>query len=209
MSKEFLKHVFDAFEREETSTKSGIQGTGLGMSITKKMVELMGGDISVESEKDKGSEFTVTLDLKLQHNVKQVPIQELKNLRALIVDDDFNTCESVTTMLKQMGMRSEWTTSPREAVFRAGRALDDDPFSAYIVDWLMPDQNGHGLRLFRHRTGSKSCGRYDFLHEAAFHERFEKCFVAGDKRARRKFKRPRRFVFCGLQRQARFARRGY
>lgn len=142
MSKEFLKHVFDAFEREETSTKSGIQGTGLGMSITKKMVELMGGDIYVESEKDKGSEFTVTLDLKLQQNVKQVPIQELKNLRALIVDDDFNTCESVTTMLKQMGMRSEWTTSPREAVFRAGRALDDDPFSAYIVDWLMPDQNG-------------------------------------------------------------------
>ena len=142
MSKEFLKHVFDAFEREETSTKSGIQGTGLGMSITKKMVELMGGDIYVESEKDKGSEFTVTLDLKLQQNVKQIPIQELKNLRALIVDDDFNTCESVTTMLKQMGMRSEWTTSPREAVFRAGRALDDDPFSAYIVDWLMPDQNG-------------------------------------------------------------------
>ncbi len=142
MSKEFLKHVFDAFEREETSTKSGIQGTGLGMSITKKMVELMGGDISVESEKGKGSEFTVTLDLKLQHNVKQVPIQELNNLRTLIVDDDFNTCESVTTMLKQMGMRSEWTTSPREAVFRAGRALDDDPFSAYIIDWLMPDQNG-------------------------------------------------------------------
>jgi len=142
MSKEFLKHVFDAFEREETSTKSGIQGTGLGMSITKKMVELMGGTIEVESEKDKGSEFTVTLDLKLQQNVKQVPIKELDNLRALVVDDDFNTCESVTAMLKQMGMRSEWTTSPREAVFRAGRALDDDPFDAYIVDWLMPDQNG-------------------------------------------------------------------
>ena len=142
MSKEFLKHVFDAFEREETSTKSGIQGTGLGMSITKKMVELMGGDITVESEKDKGSEFTVTLDLRIQQNVKQVPLQELNNLRALVVDDDFNTCESVTTMLKQMGMRSEWTTSPREAVFRAGRALDDDPFSAYIIDWLMPDQNG-------------------------------------------------------------------
>ena len=124
MSKEFLKHVFDPFEREETSTKSGIQGTGLGMSITKKMVELMGGDISVESEKDKGSEFTVNLDLKLQQNVKPSPIQELRGLRALIVDDDFNTCESVTEMLKQMGMRSEWTTSPREAVFRAGRALD-------------------------------------------------------------------------------------
>ncbi|MBR7024919.1 MAG: response regulator [Selenomonadaceae bacterium] len=155
MSKEFLKHVFDAFEREETSTKSGIQGTGLGMSITKKMVELMGGTIDVESEKDKGSEFTVTLDLKIQHNVKQIPIQELKNLRALIVDDDFNTCESVTTMLKQMGMRSEWTTSPREAVFRAGRALDDDPFSAYIVDWLMPEQNGiETVRQIRRVVGN-------------------------------------------------------
>lgn len=155
MSKDFLKHVFDAFEREETSTKSGIQGTGLGMSITKKMVELMGGDISVESEKDKGSEFIVTLDLKLQQNVKQVSIQELNNLRALIVDDDFNTCESVTTMLKQMGMRSEWTTSPREAVFRAGRALDDDPFSAYIIDWLMPDQNGiETVRQIRRVVGN-------------------------------------------------------
>mgnify|MGYP002623406632 CR=1 FL=1 len=155
MSKEFLKHVFDAFEREETSTKSGIQGTGLGMSITKKMVELMGGEITVESEKDKGSEFTVTLDLRLQHNVKQVPIQELNNLRALVVDDDFNTCESVTAMLKQMGMRSEWTTSPREAVFRAGRALDDDPFNAYIVDWLMPDQNGiETVRQIRRVVGN-------------------------------------------------------
>ena len=155
MSKEFVKHVFDAFEREETSTKSGIQGTGLGMSITKKMVELMGGDIQVESEKDKGSEFTVTLDLKLQQNVKQVPLQELKNLRALIVDDDFNTCESVTTMLKQMGMRSEWTTSPREAVFRAGRALDEDPFNAYIVDWLMPEQNGiETVRQIRRLVGN-------------------------------------------------------
>ena len=155
MSKEFLKHVFDAFEREETSTKSGIQGTGLGMSITKKMVELMGGTIEVESEKDKGSEFTVTLDLKLQQNVKAVPIKELSGLRALVVDDDFNTCESVTEMLKQMGMRSEWTTSSREAVFRAGRALDNDPFNAYIIDWLMPDQNGiETVRQIRRVVGS-------------------------------------------------------
>jgi len=155
MSKEFLKHIFDPFEREETSTKSGIQGTGLGMSITKKMVELMGGDIHVESEKDKGSEFTVTLDLKLQQEVKPASIQELNGLRALIVDDDFNTCESVTEMLKQMGMRSEWTTSPREAVFRAGRALDNDPFSAYIVDWLMPEQNGiETVRQIRRVVGS-------------------------------------------------------
>ena len=155
MSKEFLKHIFDAFEREETSSKNNIQGTGLGMSITKKMVELMGGDITVESEKDKGSEFTVTLDLKLQQNARQITVHELKGLRTLVVDDDFNTCESVTAMLKQMGMRSEWTTSPREAVFRAGRALEDDPFDAYIVDWLMPDQNGiETVRQIRRVVGN-------------------------------------------------------
>lgn len=157
MSKEFLKHVFDAFEREETSTKSGIQGTGLGMSITKKMVELMGGDIQVESEKDKGSEFIVTLDFKLQQDVKPVSTKELKGLRALIVDDDFNTCESVTTMLKNMGMKSEWTTSPREAVFRAGRALDNEPFDAFIIDWLMPDQNGiETVRQIRRVVGNSA-----------------------------------------------------
>ncbi|MBO4779633.1 MAG: response regulator, partial [Selenomonadaceae bacterium] len=95
--------------------------------------------------------------LKLQQNVKPVPIQELNGLRALIVDDDFNTCESGTEMLKQMGMRSEWTTSPREAVFRAGRALDSDPFDAYVVDWIMPEQNGiETVRQIRRVVGDSA-----------------------------------------------------
>lgn len=143
MSEEFLKHIFDPFEREATSTKSGIQGTGLGMTITKKMVDLMGGKISVTSKKGEGSEFVVTLELKLSNNVPPIQVSNLEGLHALIVDDDFHTCDSLTEMLNKIGMRSEWTTSPREAIFRTKKAINDkDPFSVYIVDWLMPELNG-------------------------------------------------------------------
>ncbi len=143
MSEEFLKHIFDPFEREATSTKSGIQGTGLGMTITKKMVDLMGGNISVTSKKGEGSEFIVTLELKLSDTAVPIQVSNLEGLHALIVDDDFHTCDSLTEMLNKIGMRSEWTTSPREAIFRTKKALNDkDPFSVYIVDWLMPEFNG-------------------------------------------------------------------
>ncbi|MBQ7476465.1 MAG: response regulator [Selenomonadaceae bacterium] len=143
MSEEFLKHIFDPFEREATSTKSGIQGTGLGMTITKKMVELMNGTISVTSEKGKGSEFIVTLDLKLSETTIPISDGNLEGLRALIVDDDFHTCDSLTEMLNNLGMRSEWTTSPREAIFRTRKAVNsNDSFDVYIVDWLMPELNG-------------------------------------------------------------------
>ena len=143
MSEEFLKHIFDPFEREATSTKSGIQGTGLGMTITKKMVELMGGTISVTSKKGEGSEFIVTLDLRLSETAVPIQVSNLEGLHALIVDDDFHTCDSLTEMLNKIGMRSEWTTSPREAIFRTKKAVNDkDPFHVYIVDWLMPELNG-------------------------------------------------------------------
>ena len=143
MSEEFLKHIFDPFEREATSTKSGIQGTGLGMTITKKMVELMGGNISVTSKKNEGSEFIVTLDLKIVEEVNSIPLTNLEGMHALIVDDDFHTCDSLTEMLNKIGMRSEWTTSPREAIFRTRKAINDsDPFDVYVVDWLMPELNG-------------------------------------------------------------------
>ena len=157
MSKEFLKHIFDPFERDLSNTKTlGIQGTGLGMTITKKMVELMDGKIEVESELDKGSEFIVTLELKLQENVKYATDGELEGLRALVVDDDFETCDSVTEILNKLGVRSEWTTSSREAVFRAKKALNDkDPFNAYIVDWLMRELNGiETVRQLRRVVGN-------------------------------------------------------
>ena len=144
MSREFLEHVFEPFEREKTSTVSGIQGTGLGMAITKNIVDMMGGSITVASEEGKGSTFTVDLQFRICSGpVRQDEIPELKGLRALVADDDFNTCSSVTKMLSTIGMRPDWTTSGKEAVLRAKLAREqNDGYSAYIIDWLMPDMNG-------------------------------------------------------------------
>lgn len=144
MSPEFVEHIFEPFERESSTTKTGIQGTGLGMAITKNIVDMMGGKISVESEKGKGSTFTVELSLKLQDIVKEAEkIKELVGLRALVVDDDFDTCASVSKMLKQIGMRAEWTTSGREAAYRAKSAFEEgDSYHTYIVDWQMPETSG-------------------------------------------------------------------
>ena len=144
MSEEFIEHLFEPFERESSALKSGIEGTGLGMAITKKLVDIMGGAITVNSVKGKGSEFVVVLNIKLQENGSVVQnIAELQGLRALVVDDDFDTCDSVTGMLGQIGMRSEWTTSAREAALRARKALDEqDPFHTCILDLNMPEQNG-------------------------------------------------------------------
>ncbi len=144
MSSEFVKHIFEPFERESTTTRNGIEGTGLGMAITKNIVEMMNGTIHVESEVGKGSTFTVELGLKLQDIEKNaVQIKQLEGLRALVVDDDFNTCDSVSKMLKQIGLRSEWTTSGREAVYRAKAAHDEgDSYHTYIIDWQMPETSG-------------------------------------------------------------------
>lgn len=144
MSKEFLEHVFEPFERERTSTISGIQGTGLGMAITKNIVDMMDGKISVDSEEGKGTTFTVSLRFRTCSGpVIQEIVPELKGLRALVADDDFNTCSSVTQMLSVIGMRPDWTTSGKEAVLRAKLAEEqNDEYAAYIIDWLMPDMNG-------------------------------------------------------------------
>ena len=144
MSPEFAVHIFEPFEREKTSTVSGITGTGLGMAITKSIVDTMGGTIELETAPGKGTEFIVTLEFRLQSERKHIGvIHELEGLRALVVDDSFNTCDSVTKMLTQIGMRAEWTMHGKEAVLRARQAVEmSDEFYAYIVDWLLPDLSG-------------------------------------------------------------------
>ena len=144
MSPEFLQHVFEPFEREQTSTVSGIQGTGLGLAITKHIVDMMGGTITVESEAGKGSEFTVTFCFKVAGgSAESQRVAQLENLRALVVDDDVNTCISVSKMLSAIGMRPDWTTLGNEAIIRTEFAIEqNDSYSAYIIDWLMPDMNG-------------------------------------------------------------------
>ncbi len=144
MSKEFVEHIFEPFEREENTTISGIQGTGLGMAITKNIVDMMNGTISVKSKQGVGSEFTVSFTFRLHADAKEPQeIPELKNCRALVVDDDYDTCDSVSYMLQQIGMRAEWTLSGKEAVLRNHQAVTrENNYHAYIIDWLLPDMNG-------------------------------------------------------------------
>ncbi len=144
MSEEFLGRIFDTFSREYSSTVSGEQGTGLGMAITKNIVDMMGGDISVESEEGKGSCFTVTLHLRLANEPQKTePIPELTGARALVVDDDLNTCRSVSKMLRDIQMRPDWSSSGKEAIVRAQDAAEaGDEYKVYIIDYLMPDMNG-------------------------------------------------------------------
>ena len=144
MSDEFQKHIFEPFTREETSTVSGIQGTGLGMAITKNIVDMMGGTINVVSELSRGTTFTVAIDCKIAGEpIVYERVEELQGIRALVADDDSNTAISVSNMLKDIGMRSDWTLSGREAVLRARVAVKDaDEYGVYIIDWMMPDMNG-------------------------------------------------------------------
>ncbi len=144
MSEEFTKHIFEPFERERNSTASGIQGTGLGMAITKNIVDTMGGTIELHSEQGKGSEFIINLDFRLQEEPKTIEVvQKLQGLRALVVDDSFSTCDSVTKMLRQIGMRPEWVLHGKEAVLHARQAYElGDEYHAYIVDWYLPDLSG-------------------------------------------------------------------
>lgn len=144
MSEEFQKSIFEAFSREKTSTVSGIQGTGLGMAIAKNIVDMMGGVITVLSEEGKGSEFIVELPCKISSvSAKFEPIPELQGVRVLVADDDTDTCLSVCSMLREIGMRPDWTNYGKEAVIRAKDALDAaDEFRVYIIDWQMPDLNG-------------------------------------------------------------------
>lgn len=156
MSEEFVSHIFEPFERERNSTISGIQGTGLGMAITKNIVDMMNGSIQVKSEQMVGTECTVSFTFRLNSEAKETQtLPELNNFRALVVDDDFNTCDSVTYMLQQLGMRAEWTLSGKEAVLRTRQAMSrGDDYKVYLIDYFLPDMNGiEVVRRIRKETG--------------------------------------------------------
>ena len=107
MTPEFAARVFEAFEREKNSTVSGIQGTGLGMAITKRIVDLMGGEISVKTAPGEGSEFIVRVDWRIaDRRMQPQTIAALEGAHVLVVDDDYTTCDSLTHMLGDLGLRA-------------------------------------------------------------------------------------------------------
>ncbi len=144
IDKEFQEHIFDSFARERSVTESGIQGTGLGLAIAKNIVDMMNGTIVLNSEKGKGSEFIVTLDCRITGKpVQYEPIPALHGHRALVVDDNADTCMNICKMLRKIEMQADWTTTGKEAVMRAREAWEEGTsFAVYIIDWMMPDMNG-------------------------------------------------------------------
>ena len=134
MSEEFKKTIFQAFTREKTSTVSGIQGTGLGMAITKNIIDMMGGEIAVQSEEGKGSEFVVTIHCKCGcSQVDPQPLPALQGRRALVAGAE-KSCAAICAMLRKLGMRAD-SAGCGEASALAALAIEQgDSFSVYVVD---------------------------------------------------------------------------
>lgn len=144
MTPEYLETIFDAFTRAENSTTNKVQGTGLGMAITKNIVELMGGTIEVFSEIDKGSLFRVDLELRIPNGQSDAEFWKENGVsKMLAVDDDIEICNSIKTLMKNTGVQVDIALSGKEAVQMAqsfeGQAPDYD---IILLDWKMPEMDG-------------------------------------------------------------------
>lgn len=148
MSEEFLPHLFEPFSQESGGTTALYGGTGLGMAISKNIVDMMDGKIKVRSITGIGTEFTVEVKLgiteeeKLRHNQKKQGLN-FSHLKTLVVDDDVAVCEGAVATLKEMGVTAEWVDSGRKAVERVSRLWSEQKYyDMILIDWKMPDMDG-------------------------------------------------------------------
>ncbi len=142
MTPEFQKIMFEPFSRADDHRTTKVQGTGLGMAITRNIVHLMNGDIEVDSAPNKGTKITVTVYLKLQESEKEQE-KELVDLPVLVVDDDRTCCESTVATLEDIGIDGEWVLTGTEAVERCrARHKNNSDYFAVILDWKMPGMDG-------------------------------------------------------------------
>ncbi len=157
MSEEYLNQLFEPFTRADDERVGKIQGTGLGMPITHNIVQMMNGDIKVESKYNEGTKFTVTIYLKLQDIDENENPDEFIDLPVLVVDDDQSSCEASCHFLSELGMKAEWVITGQEAVeLTAARHKQGNDFFAVIVDWQMPNMDGIATaREIRRCVGDK------------------------------------------------------
>lgn len=141
---DFIEHIFDAFSREKDSRVDKAEGSGLGMAISKKIVDMFGGNIEVQSKPGVGTSFIITLPLWI--NKAQVPVMEEMNfpgLKIIVVDDDDIMCEYTVQMLKKIGIQATWANNSDDAIAQIREAYQaGSGFDAVILDWQMPDRNG-------------------------------------------------------------------
>ena len=157
MSPEYLKTIFEPFSRETTDKTKGIQGTGLGMAITKNIVDLMGGTISVESEPGKGSKFIVELELAVANSVQEDGDFWKKHnvTRVLVIDDEEDVCVEIKELMADTGVVIDYRLSGKEGVKAVEDAADkDEQYNIVIVDWKMNEMDGlETARRIRKRVG--------------------------------------------------------
>ncbi len=161
MSQDFLPRLFDAFSQEDSSSTSRFGSTGLGMAITKSYIDLMNGTISVESEKQKGTTFTVTvtlIDCERKSLTEEENDLRLHELCVLVIDDDPIACEHAQLVLGQVGVNCEKALSGAEGLQMAKlRHARREPYNLILVDWRMPDMDGiETTRQIRAAVGNET-----------------------------------------------------
>ena len=151
MDPEYIPKIFETFSQEDASNTNKYGGSGLGMAITRNLVEMMGGEINVQSQKGAGSAFTVTIPLKISERKahEEQGIQLPSGIRAMIVDDDEISCEHVRSVLDTIGIRTvSVNMSPMKALEELRDAHEKgEDFMLLITDYKMPEMNG--LKLSR------------------------------------------------------------
>ena len=141
MSEDFQMHIFDSFTREDNKRVQKTEGTGLGMAITKYIVEAMHGTIEVKSTQGIGTEFNVTLDF--ERTTEQEEDMVLPDFTMLVVDDDRQLCESTTASLKSIGIRADWTLDGESAIKLVNQHHNKhDDYHVILLDWKLPGMDG-------------------------------------------------------------------
>ena len=141
MSEEFQRKIYDTFSREDNERIHRIEGSGLGMSIMKSIVDQMKGTIELHSALGRGTEFHITLDMKKAES--QTGPMVLPGWNALVVDDDENLCRSAAYFLKDMGVHAEWTTDGESAVKMVEKHHEQGlDYHLVLLDWKMPGMSG-------------------------------------------------------------------
>ena len=153
MSPEFQQRIFDSFTREDTTRVQKIEGTGLGMAITKYIVDEMGGTIELQSQVDKGTEFHITLDLEAVSD--QEADMVLPNWEVLVVDDDAQLCSSAAASLTEIGVHAECALDGPSAISMVERRHQKRrDYHVVLLDWQMPGMDGiETARALRRRVG--------------------------------------------------------
>lgn len=155
MSSEFMAKIFESFTREDSARVHKTEGTGLGMTITKYIVDAMKGTIEVNSELGKGSQFHIVLDLEKVETPEQEMI--LPDWNMLVVDDDEQLCRSTVSALKSIGICGDWTLSGEDAVVKAVKAHDSGKwYDIILLDWKLPGIDGiETARQIRKKLGDE------------------------------------------------------